>query len=122
MNPNFCHIFPAGTEGFHFLQKNGFLWVIHTIYCMLIYYNIYILDGDTQPVPRATGVSHTACKDEFRQNLRSHSWSVFFFLEKTEMPHVVMHLFKQSAGELEFHDGKNIFSPNMIKWANYSER
>ena len=23
------------------------------------------------------GVSHTACKDEFRQNLRSHRWSVF---------------------------------------------
>ena len=22
---------------------------------------------------------HTACKDEFRQNLRSHSWSVFYF-------------------------------------------
>ena len=26
---------------------------------------------------RAIGVSHTACKDEFRRNLRSHSWSVF---------------------------------------------
>ena len=25
------------------------------------------------------GVSHTACKDEFRQNLRFHSWSVFSF-------------------------------------------
>ena len=25
------------------------------------------------------GVSHTACKDEFRRNLRSHSWSVFSF-------------------------------------------
>ena len=24
-------------------------------------------------------VSHTACKDEFRRNLRSHSWSVFSF-------------------------------------------
>ena len=29
--------------------------------------------GHTQPVIRAIGVSHTACKDEFRQNLRSHS-------------------------------------------------
>ena len=29
---------------------------------------------------RAIGVSHTACKDEFRQNLWSHSWSVFLFL------------------------------------------
>ena len=28
---------------------------------------------------RAIGVSHTACKDEFRRNLRSHSWSVFVF-------------------------------------------
>ena len=28
----------------------------------------------------AIGVSHTACKDEFRQNIRSHSsWSVFNF-------------------------------------------
>ena len=26
-----------------------------------------------------TAVSHTACKDEFRRNLRSHSWSVFSF-------------------------------------------
>ena len=25
------------------------------------------------------GVSHTTCKDEFRQNIRSHSWSVFLF-------------------------------------------
>ena len=28
---------------------------------------------------RAIGVSHTACKDEFRRTLRSHSWSVFLF-------------------------------------------
>ena len=28
---------------------------------------------------RAIGVSHTACEDEFRRNLRSHSWSVFSF-------------------------------------------
>ena len=33
----------------------------------------YILYEDTQPVIRAIGVSHTACKDEFRQNIRSHS-------------------------------------------------
>ena len=45
----------------------------------------YILDEDTQPVIRAIGVSHTACKDEFRQNPRSHSWSVFpiFIIEYT---------------------------------------
>ena len=35
--------------------------------------HIYIYDM------RAIGVSHTACKDEFRRNLRSHSWSVFSF-------------------------------------------
>ena len=28
---------------------------------------------------RAIGVSHTACKDELRRNLRFHSWSVFSF-------------------------------------------
>ena len=39
----------------------------------------YTLNEDTQPVIRAIGVSHTACKDEFRQNIRSHSWSVFSF-------------------------------------------
>ena len=39
----------------------------------------YILNEDTQPVIRAFGVSHTACKDEFRRNLRSHSWSVTSF-------------------------------------------
>ena len=40
----------------------------------------YILNEDTQPVIRAIGASHTACQDEFRQNIRSHSWSVFLFL------------------------------------------
>ena len=29
----------------------------------------YILNEDTQPVIRAIGESHTACKDEFRLNL-----------------------------------------------------
>ena len=29
---------------------------------------------------RAIGVSHTACKDEFRRDLRSHSWrGIFIF-------------------------------------------
>ena len=36
---------------------------------------------DTQPVIRAIGVWYTACKDEFRRNLRSHSWSAFWFLQ-----------------------------------------
>ena len=34
----------------------------------------------TQPVIRAIGVSHTACKDEFRQHLRSHSWMECIFI------------------------------------------
>ena len=39
---------------------------------------ILSLNEDTRLVMRAIGVvSHTACKDEFRRNLRSHSWSVF---------------------------------------------
>ena len=37
----------------------------------------YILNEDTQPVIRAIVVSHTACKYEFRQSIRSHRWSVF---------------------------------------------
>ena len=40
----------------------------------------YILNEDTQPEIRAIEISHTACKDEIRQNLRSHSWSVALFL------------------------------------------
>ena len=43
----------------------------------------YILNEDTQPVIRAIGVSHTACKDEFRQNIWPHSWNVFQFLSYT---------------------------------------
>ena len=39
----------------------------------------YVLNEDTQLVIRAIGVSRTACKDEFRRNLRSHSWSEFSF-------------------------------------------
>ena len=34
---------------------------------------IYILNEDRQPVIRAIRVSHTACKDEFRRNLRYHT-------------------------------------------------
>ena len=41
-------------------------------------YTRYHLPG-IMPVIRAIGVSHTARKDEFRQNLQSHSWSVFYF-------------------------------------------
>ena len=38
----------------------------------------YIVNEDTPPVIRAIGVSHTACKNEIRQNILSHSWCVFF--------------------------------------------
>ena len=37
----------------------------------------------THPAIRAIGVSHTACKDEFRRNLPSHRWSVFLCLQYT---------------------------------------
>ena len=33
----------------------------------------------THPVKRAIGVSHTACKDEFRQNLLSHTAGVYSY-------------------------------------------
>ena len=39
-----------------------------------------ILNEDTQLVIREIGISYTAGKGEFRQNLRSHWWSVFVFL------------------------------------------
>ena len=39
-----------------------------------VYFNFYN--------KKQIGVSHTACKDEFRQNLRFHSWSAFFFIIK----------------------------------------
>ena len=39
----------------------------------------YVLNEDTHTVIRAIGVSHTACKYEFRQKLRSHSWSVYIY-------------------------------------------
>ena len=49
-------------------------------------YICHILNEDTQLVMRAIEVSHTACKDEFRRNLRSHCWSVFsFFIIKIEI-------------------------------------
>ena len=43
-----------------------------------------ILSEDTQPVIRAIGELHTACKDECRQNLPSHNWSVFIYIFNKE--------------------------------------
>ena len=40
----------------------------------------YILNQDTQPIKRAIGVSHTACEDEFKQYIPSHSRRVFLFV------------------------------------------
>ena len=40
----------------------------------------YILNEDTQPVIRATGVSHTACKYEFRQIFCLTAGLYFHFL------------------------------------------
>ena len=50
----------------------------------------------TLPTIRAIGVSDTACKDEFRQNIRSHSWSVFSFLK--EIPRCD-HVFNHASGD-----------------------
>ena len=46
---------------------------------------------------RAIEVSHTACKDEFRRNLRSHSWSVFSFFIINISLSVVINFFLFSA-------------------------
>ena len=63
------------TKIFSKIHKNATTTLLY--YIIRIY--IYILNEDTQLVIRAIGVSHTACKDEFRRNLRPHSWSVFSF-------------------------------------------
>ena len=63
----------------HRLTKITLLTLIATLQLQGESYTC-ILDEETQPVMRAIGISHTACKDEFRQNIRSHNWSVFSFL------------------------------------------
>ena len=45
---------------------------------------------------RAIGASHTACKDEFRRNLRSHSWSVFSFFIIMRTYYLVMYTYQVS--------------------------
>ena len=65
-----------------FLQLTAFPWKKKTLHYILPVVargvaDLYILNEDTQPVIRAIEVSHTACKYAFRQNIRSHSWSVF---------------------------------------------
>ena len=55
------------------------------------------------PVIRAIGVSHTACKDEFRRNIRSHSWSVFLFFSSIVYAAVLLLNSCWMAGVLVFH-------------------
>ena len=52
---------------------------IHMTKLIYIYLDVKKLIGR---YPTAA-VTYTACKDEFRRNLRSHSWSVFsyFFIK-----------------------------------------
>ena len=71
-----CHSGKVGTK------KKKKKWVIRAYHTSshITHIRHYILNEDTQLVIRAIGVSHTACKDEFRQNIRSHSWSAFLFL------------------------------------------
>ena len=51
-------------------------WVLHlpdfVRFCQILF--------PSKPVVRAIEVSHAACKDEFRQNPRSHSWRFSIFL------------------------------------------
>ena len=41
---------------------------------------LFLLDETVYAYICAIGVSHTACKHEFRRKLQSHSWIVFFFI------------------------------------------
>ena len=43
-------------------------------------------------IMRAIGVSHTACKDEFRRNLRSHSWMESIFIFYNNLCALLIHL------------------------------
>ena len=52
-----------------------------------------IFNEDAQhAIKRAIGVSHTACKHDFRQNIRSHRWSVFSFLLYISVAPVILWL------------------------------
>ena len=52
-------------ENIRYVSGSGRCTVVHVDYMV-----VYIL------VIRAIEISRTACKDEFRRNLRSHIWSV----------------------------------------------
>ena len=86
-----CHILSPSKTGSvvsaHRLSNTTLLTLIASLYWQRKS-QAYILNEDTQPVIRAIRVSHTYCEDEFRQNLRSQSWSIFsyikYLLSKTE--------------------------------------
>ena len=59
---------------------------------------------------RAIGVSHTACKDEFRRNLRSHSWSAFSFF-------IIKYLISQLECVFYFY---NFITNNNDFWSSHS--
>ena len=60
-------------------MKNITLWTLIATPYLHGEWPTYILNEETQPVIRAIEVLHTDCKDEFGQNLGSHSWSVILF-------------------------------------------
>ena len=61
-----------------FILPSWHFCLLFFIYFHLWRENLALLNINS--VMRAIGVSHAACKDVFRQNLRSHSWSVVSFL------------------------------------------
>ena len=63
----------------------------------------YILNEDTQLVIRAIGVSHTACKDEFRRNIRTTQLEcifIFNILPGMRIPPCRRMLQKEKAGRV----------------------
>ena len=75
-----CQILSPSETGFidsaHRLSNITLLTLIATLH-LQGHSPTCILDENAQPAIRAIGVSHTACKYEFRHNIRNHSWSVF---------------------------------------------
>ena len=97
--------------------------------------DLYVVDEDTQPVIRAIGVSHTACEDEFRRSLGSHSWmgccSIFiiytpeYIYRPQKCPfrlNEVNFVFQaSSSGEVRFRK-KNAGAPLPVAWFGRGHR
>ena len=79
---------------------------------------LYILNQDTRPVIRAIGVSHTACKDEFRQNIRSHRYSVLYFdnIDHTQAIGMFVRVDLQFTSKSKVRQGMQLF------WYQHSHR